>query len=92
VLDHLVRSVVCTTADDPGVSSSLVVLDGDGVLTHILKPYVLKGAVAVTVDTFGLVLADDRVLEGSSSSKNEDGVGLTWCSLEFVGMMMNDVE
>jgi hypothetical protein len=36
------------------------------------------------VNTFGLVLADNSILEGGSSAEDEDGIGLTWCSLEIV--------
>lgn len=92
VLNDLVRSVICTATNDSGLSSSLVVLDGNGILTYVLEPYVLQSAVAVTVNTFGLVLANDSVLEGGSSAKDEDGVGFTWCSLDIIRERMNDVE
>lgn len=77
MLDDLVRGVVGTTADDPGLLAGLVVLDGDGILADVLEPNVLDGAVAVAVDTLGLVLANDGVLQGSAGTDHEDGVLVT---------------
>jgi predicted thioredoxin/glutaredoxin len=54
VLDDLVRCVVSTTTDDPGLLSGLVFFDGDGVLADILEPDELESAVTLAVYTFGL--------------------------------------
>jgi predicted thioredoxin/glutaredoxin len=46
--------MVSTTTNDPGLGSSLVLFDGDGVLADILEPDELKSAVALAVYTFSL--------------------------------------
>lgn len=74
VLNDLVRGVVRTTTDDPGLGSSLVVLDGDCVLADVLEPDKLKSAVPVAVDALSLVLANDGVLQGTASLDVEDRV------------------
>lgn len=74
VLDNLVRTVVSTTTDDPGLGASLIVLDGKSVLADVLPPDVLKSAVTGAVDTLSLVLADDDVAESGALVEVEDGV------------------
>lgn len=74
VLDYLIRSVVGTTADDPGLSSGLVVLDRDGILADVLEPDELEGAVAVAVDTLSLVLANNGVLQSTAGLDVKDRV------------------
>jgi hypothetical protein len=69
--------MIGTSTDNPRLRASLIVLDGDGVLTNILEPDVLERAVSVAVNTFGLVLADDGVFESGSGAEDEDSVGLT---------------
>jgi hypothetical protein len=54
MLDDLVRSVVGTTANNPRFLTCLISLDGDGVLTDILKPDKLEAAMTLAMDTFGL--------------------------------------
>jgi len=78
VLDHFVGSVVGASADDPGLAAGLVVFDADGVFADVFEPDVFEGAVAVAVDAFGLVLADDDVLQCGSGFEEEDGVGFAW--------------
>ena len=78
VLDHLVGSVVGASADDPGLAAGLVVFDADGVFADVFEPDVFEGAVAVAVDAFGLVFADDDVLQCGSGFEEEDGVGFAW--------------
>lgn len=63
VLDHLVRRVVRASAHDVGLLTRHVVLDSDGVLADIFEPHKLEVAGAVTVNAFGLVLANDDVTE-----------------------------
>lgn len=74
MLHDLIRGLVSASANDPGVSTSLVVLDGNGVLADVFEPDKLKGAVAIAVNTLCLVLADDCVLQGSTGAKVEDGI------------------
>lgn len=81
VLNDLIRGVVGTTANDPGLLSGLVVLDGDGILADVLEPDVLNGAVAIAVDALGLVLADDGVLQSTTGTDEEHGVLVTWILL-----------
>lgn len=75
VLDNLVGSVVGASADDPGLAAGLVVFDADGVFADVFEPDVFEGAVAVAVDAFGLVFADDDVFQSGSGFEEEDGVG-----------------
>lgn len=77
VLNHLVAGVVGTTAYDPRLLPSLVVLDADGVLADVLEPDKLEVAGAVAVNTLGLVLADDHVAQGRAGAEEEDGVSVT---------------
>jgi hypothetical protein len=79
VLDNLVTGVVRTTTNDPGLLSSLVILDTDSVLTDILEPDELKGAGTIAVHTLGLVLADDNIAQGGAGAEEEDGISVTWC-------------
>ena len=44
MLDDLIACLVSTTANDPRVFASLVALDGDRVLAHILEPNKVQGA------------------------------------------------
>lgn len=54
VLDDFVGCVVGATTDDPGLLSSLVFFDGDGILANIFEPNELKSAVALAMHTFRL--------------------------------------
>ena len=78
VLDDLVRAVVGTTTNDPGLRASLVVLDGKSVLANVLPPDELESATTLAVDTLGLVLSDDDVAESGTLLKDEDGILLTF--------------
>jgi hypothetical protein len=69
--------VVGSSTDNPRLLASRIVLDGDGILTNVLEPDILERTVAIAVDTFGLVLADDGVFESGSGAEDEDSVGLT---------------
>ena len=51
--------------------------NGDGVLADILEPDELESAVSLAVNTLGLVLTDDDVLEGSTLVEQENSVLLT---------------
>lgn len=75
MLDNLIRSVVRTTTNDPRLVASDILLDGDGILTDIFEPDELKRAGALTVDTLGLVLADNAVSKSCALFKEEDSVG-----------------
>jgi hypothetical protein len=75
VLYHFVRSVIRTTTNDPRLLSGFVILDRDGILADILEPDVFERAVALAVDTFGLVLSDDDVAECGTFLEEEDSVG-----------------
>lgn len=86
MLDHLVAGVVCATANDPGLLPSLVVLDADGVLADVLEPHELEVAVAVAVNTLGLVLANDHVAKGRAGAEEEDGVSASWERLELASL------
>lgn len=85
VLNNLVRGVVSTTANDPGVVARGIVLHGDGILADILEPDELERAGAIAVDTLSLVLADDDVLEGGALAEEEDGVGVAALGLLVAG-------
>lgn len=74
MLDDLVRAMVSTAADDPGLGASLVVLNGESVLADILPPDVFQGAMASAVDTLSLVFTNNNVLQSCSLVKVEDGV------------------
>jgi hypothetical protein len=63
VLDDLVRRMVSAATDDPAVGARLVVLDAECIF-----------AVAGAVDSFGLVLADDHVAQGSALAEVKDCV------------------
>jgi hypothetical protein len=78
VLDNLVTGVVRTTANDPGLLSSLVILDTDSVLADILEPDEFEGAGTIAVDTLSLVLADNDVAQGGAGAEEEDGISVTW--------------
>lgn len=80
VLHNFIASVISSTTNDPRLRSSFVVLDGNGVFADVLKPYVFECAVAIAVDAFGLVLADDGVFEGRAGFEEEDCVGFA-CDL-----------
>jgi hypothetical protein len=69
--------VVGSSTDNPRLLASRIVLDRDSVLANVLEPDVLERTVAIAVDTFGLILADDGVFESGSSAEDEDSVGLT---------------
>lgn len=64
MLHDLVARMVRAAANDPRLLPGLVVLDRYRVLAHVLEPDRVKCASAVAVHAFGLVLADDGVLEG----------------------------
>jgi hypothetical protein len=74
VLDNLVGGVVRTTANDPGLVAGNIFLDGDGVFTDILEPDELECTGALTVDTLGLILADDAVAQGCTFFQEENGI------------------
>jgi len=78
VLDNLVAGVVRTTTNDPGLLSSLVILDRDSVLADILEPDELEGAGTITVHALGLVLADDDVAQGGAGAEEEDSISVTY--------------
>lgn len=59
--------------------------DRDGVLADILEPDELEGAVALTVDTLRLVLANDDVLQSSALVEDEHGVGVLALALLAAG-------
>lgn len=75
MLHNLIASMISSAADDPGLRASFVVLDADGVFADVFEPHVFECAVAITVDAFGLVLADDDILEGGAGFEEEDCVG-----------------
>lgn len=59
VLDDLVRSILRATTGNIGGTRSL--LEGDGILAHILKPDVVNVARTHAMDPLGLVGADNNV-------------------------------
>jgi hypothetical protein len=59
VLHHLVAGTLGTTTNDVRLPRSL--LDGDSILTNVLKPDVVEVARAKAVDTLSLVSANDDV-------------------------------
>lgn len=78
VLNNLVGGVVSTTANDPGLLASHVVLDGNGVLTDVLEPHELEVAGTTAVHALSLVRANNDVTQGGAGVKEEDGVGVAW--------------
>lgn len=52
VLDDFVRTVVRTTTNDPGLRTSLVILNRESILTDIFPPDEFKGTVAIAVYTW----------------------------------------
>lgn len=72
--------MVGTATDDPGLRTSLVVLDGEGVLADVFPPNEFKGAVTGAVDSFSLVLAYNDISQRSSFVEIEDSV-LVACNL-----------
>jgi hypothetical protein len=54
VLNDFVGCVVGAATDDPGLLSSLVFFDGNGILANIFEPNELKSAVALAMHTFRL--------------------------------------
>lgn len=75
MLHNLITSMISSAPDNPRLRASFVVFDANGIFTHILKPDVFECAVAIAVDTFGLVFADDGILEGRAGFEEEDCVG-----------------
>jgi hypothetical protein len=46
--------MISTTAYDPGLLSSFVFFDGNGILADVLEPNEFEGAVTLAMDTFSL--------------------------------------
>jgi hypothetical protein len=74
VLDDLIGRMVSAATDDPAVGARLVVLDAECVFADVLPPHEFQRAVTGAVDSFGLVLADDHVAQGSAFAEVEDRV------------------
>jgi len=62
VLNNLIRGVVSTTSNNPGLLTSDIILDGYGIFTDVFKPNKLESTWTIAVDSFGLVGSDDDVL------------------------------
>ena len=75
MLHDFITSMISSATNNPRLRSSLVVFDGNGIFADVFKPYVFECAVAVAVNTFGLVFADDGVFEGGACFEEEDCVG-----------------
>jgi hypothetical protein len=75
MLNNLITSMISSSPNNPRLRTSFVVFNANGIFAHIFKPDVFECAVAIAVDTFGLVLADDGVLEGRAGFEEEDGIG-----------------
>ena len=80
VLHNFIASVISSTTNNPRLRTSLVVLDGNGIFADVFEPHVFECAVAIAVDTFGLVFADDGVFQGRAGFEEEDCVGFA-CDL-----------
>lgn len=78
MLNNLVRGVVRTTANDPSLLASLVVLNSNSVLADVLEPNELKGAGTIAVHALSLVLADNDVPQGGTRAEEEDSISVTW--------------
>ena len=62
------------TTDNPRLFSGFVVFDADGVFADVFEPDVFECAVAIAMNAFGLVLADDGVFQGGAGFEEEYGV------------------
>ena len=84
---HFVAGFIRPTTNDPRLLARLIVLDGDSVLAHVLEPDKVERAWSVTMNTLGLILADDAVLEGGATAEEEDGIGVAYGSsqIQFSG-------
>ena len=70
MLDNLVLGLLCTTADDGGITSSE---DRNGILANIAEPHVGQRAGAEAVDTLEGLGTDDNVGKASTVVQDEDG-------------------
>lgn len=78
MLDDLVVGIAGTTASNSAIA---ITLEGESVLADRIPPDVLDGAAAHTVNTLGLVRANDGVLEGCTVLEDEDSVRVIALSL-----------
>lgn len=78
MLDHFIRGMICSASDDPGLITSLVLLDGNRILAHIFEPDVFESASSSTVNALSLVFADDDILKSCSGLEKEYGIRVTW--------------
>jgi hypothetical protein len=75
MLNNLIRSMISPSANNPRLRTSLVILDTDGIFAHIFKPDVFECTVAIAVNTFGLIFANDDVFQGGACFEEEYCVG-----------------
>jgi hypothetical protein len=75
MLNDFIRSMISSSTDNPRLRTSLVVFDTDGIFAHIFEPDVFECAVAIAMNTFGLVFANDGVFERGTCFEEEYCVG-----------------
>ena len=76
MLNNFVCSLVRATSNDPGLLSSLIVLDCDGIFTDIFEPDKFESAWSVTVYSFCLVFTDNSILKGRTRAEKEYSIGI----------------
>jgi hypothetical protein len=78
MLHNLITGMISSSANNPRLRTGFVVFDANGIFAHVFKPDVFECAVAIAMDTFGLVFTDDGVFEGCAGFEEEDCVGFAW--------------
>jgi hypothetical protein len=75
MLNNFIRSMISSSTDNPRLRTSLVVFDTNGIFADVFKPDVFECAVAIAMNTFGLVFANDGVFERGTCFEEEYCVG-----------------